>query len=145
MRLLATAATALALLVLPSTAGAVDASPLDGVWEGSYTCQQGRSFLRLTLDGSADGSVTGTFFFGSVSWNGGENLDVPEGSFRVEGRLEEGWGLTLRGVSWIQQPPGYVMVDLVGGVKHDEDGLFLQGNVTGAAECTTWEVARPGA
>ncbi len=145
MRLFATAAAALALLVIPSTASAADASVLDGVWEGRYFCQQGRTFLRLTLDGTPDGRVTGTFFFGSVTWNGGQNLNVPEGSFRVEGRLEENSDLTLRGVSWIQQPPGYGMVDLVGGVKRDAKGLFLKGTVSGAPDCTTWEVGRPGA
>ncbi len=142
MRLAALALTA--ALALPAAASAADASLLDGVWHGGYTCQQGRTFLRLTLDGSADGRVTGTFFFSSAAWSTGENRTVPDGSFKVEGRLEDDWSLTLRGVSWIQQPPGYGMVDLVGGVKRDAKGPFLKGTVSGAPECTTWEVVRPG-
>lgn len=142
MRLAALALTA--ALALPGAVAAADASLLDGVWEGGYTCAQGKTFLRLTLDGMADGRVTGTFFFSSAGWAGGQNLTVPDGSFRVEGRLEEDSSLTLRGVSWIQQPAGYGMVDLIGGVRRDAKGLFLKGRVTGAPACTTWEVVRPG-
>lgn len=91
MRLVALAA-ALALLSTPAIAA--DASHMDGVWEGGYICGQGKTFLRLTLDGSQDGGVTGTFFFSSASWNGGANRTVPDGEYRVSGNMYDGGSCT---------------------------------------------------
>lgn len=145
MRLVAAALVFASALAGPVAAHAADADSLDGVWEGSYICGQGRTFLRLTLDGSWDGQVSGTFFFSSVSWSGGQNLTVPDGSFRVAGRLDDSGNLTLNGVSWIQQPENYSMVNLSGRVLRDSKGPFLRGSVSGVSGCSEWEVGRPGA
>lgn len=142
MHRLATAAAALVLagaLTLPAAAGAADADRLDGVWEGGYTCGQGKTFLRLTLDGAYDGSVTGTFFFSSASWNGGQNLSVPEGEFRVAGRLSDDGTLYLNGTGWINHPQDYSMVNLDGRVYTDSRGTWFDGRVDGGA-CTTFGV-----
>ena len=90
-----------ALAALVSTpAAAADANLLDGTFEGGYTCAQGLTFLRLMLDGDADGYVRGSFFFSSVKWQGGSNLTVPDGEFTVTGRLNDQGQIVLQGDRW---------------------------------------------
>jgi opacity protein-like surface antigen len=140
MRLISLA-TAAALVATP--AAAADANFLDGAFEGGYTCGQGMTFLRLTLDGDTDGYIRGRFFFSSVSWQGGSNLSVPDGEFTVTGRLNDQGQIVLQGERWIQQPANYGMVNLAGLVRRQSDGaLVLEGNVGGAPGCTTFQVGR---
>ena len=140
MRLISLAAAA-ALFATP--AAAADANILDGTFEGGYTCAQGMTFLRLTLDGDTDGYVRGRFFFSSVKWQGGSNLTVPDGEFTVTGRLNDQGQIVLQGERWIQQPLNYGMVNLAGLVKRQSNGaLVLEGNVGGAPGCTTFQVGR---
>lgn len=140
MRLISLA-TAAALVATP--AAAADANFLDGAFEGGYTCAQGMTFLRLTLDGDTDGYIRGRFFFSSVSWQGGSNLAVPDGEFTVTGRLNDQGQIVLQGERWIQQPANYGMVNLAGLVRRQSDGaLVLEGNVGGAPGCTTFQVGR---
>lgn len=140
MRLITLAAIA-ALVSTPAVAA--DANLLDGTFEGGYTCAQGLTFLRLTLDGDADGYVRGRFFFSSVSWQGGSNLTVPDGEFTVTGRLDDQGRIVLQGERWVVQPLNYGMVNLAGLVKRQTNGaLVLEGNVGGAPGCTTFQVGR---
>lgn len=132
-----------ALAALAATpALAVDANIIDGVFEGGYTCAQGMTYLKLTLDGDTDGYVRGTFHFGSVSWRGGSNMTVPEGKYAVTGRLNNQGQIVLQGSHWILQPPGYGMVNLAGLVKRQGSYLVIEGNVGGAPGCTTFQVGR---
>lgn len=133
-----------ALAALVSTpAAAADANLLDGTFEGGYTCAQGLTFLRLTLDGDADGYLRGSFFFSSVKWQGGSNLTVPDGEFTVTGRLNDQGQIVLQGDRWVHQPFNYGMVNLAGLVRRQSDGaLVLEGNVGGAPGCTTFQVGR---
>lgn len=139
MRLICLAAAA-ALLATP--ASATDANYVDGVYEGGYICAQGKTFLRLTLDGDYNGVVRGRFFFSSASWNGGSNLTVPDGEFTVVGRLSDSGQLTLDGERWIQQPADYSMVGLSGRLRLDGSVLAFDGNVSGAPSCTIFSVRK---
>jgi len=83
-----------------------------GVWTGKYVCGQGETGLRLSLRGTTEGRVDGTFEFFPVP----SNPEVLEGSFQVEGWYS-GTELVLNGREWVQQPPGYETVGLSGTVS----------------------------
>ena len=129
---LAAAASAV-LLMTPVSAWAIDASFIDGLWTGSYTCNGQESYLQLRLDGDRDGHVTGTFQFGPMTGQSG-----PEGAYEIDGTINQTWFMELNGISWIQQPDGFRMVDLRGVVQH---GGVWTGSVFDAA-CTTFYVKR---
>lgn len=136
MRLFATAA----VLALFAAAPALAAEPIDGVWEGAYTCGQGKTGLTLTLDGAADGTVTGTFSF----WPRSDNPGVPSGSFAVRGTVTPQGQLSLHGDHWIDQPAGYGMVGLEGtayaGQNGDKDAIV--GRVSDLQNCSDWAARR---
>ena len=135
---------AFAALALLATASALPAAaqdhPLDGVWEGAYECQQGKTGLTLTLDATPGGQVTGTFAF----WPRAENPSVPRGSFRVAGTVTPDGQLRLNGVTWIVQPADYAMVNLSGVVRRGGAGSAdaMLGDVSGAPSCTRWAARR---
>lgn len=114
--------------------------PLDGVWEGAYQCPQGRTGLTLTLDATPAGQVTGTFAF----WPRPDNPSVAQGSFRLAGSIGPKGQLQLRGVTWIEQPAGYGMVNLGGAVYKGESGGpdSMLGDVLDAPGCTRWAAKR---
>jgi hypothetical protein len=128
-------------LALPAAASAADSNRYDGVWEGGYSCAQGKTFMRLTLDGEWGGRVKGTFFFSSASWNGGENRSVPDGEFEVEGTMAEDGTVILKGGRWINQPSGYMTVDLTARTYTDGEGTWIGGQVLSEG-CTTFEGKR---
>lgn len=126
-------AAVLAALALPAAA---QDHPLDGTWEGAYTCGQGKTGLTLTLDSTPEGQVSGTFAF----WPRGDNPGAARGSFTIEGGITPDGALSLRGVRWLVQPSGYGMVNLEGRAYRDPAGGpdTLMGQVTGLAGCTEW-------
>jgi hypothetical protein len=132
-------AAAVALSALPASALAIDANPLDGVWEGVYVCGQGPTRLTLTLDGHADGRITGTFAFGPRH----NNPYIAAGSFRVEGSVASDQVFTLNGVQWIEQPYNYSMIGIRGRMykgKNPGDPLNLFGDMLGGNGCTNFSV-----
>ena len=134
MRRLATLCAA-AVLGLPTTAFAIDANPLDGVWVGVYECGQGPTSLTLTLDGHADGRVTGSFAFGPRH----NNPNIAAGSFRIEGSVASDQYFTLNGVQWISQPYNYSMVGIRGRMfrgKNPGEPMYLFGDILGGSGCT---------
>lgn len=129
------AAAALALTLLATPALAIDANALDGVWVGAYECGQGPTSLTLTLDGHADGRVTGTFAFGPRP----NNPYVASGSYRIAGSVAPDQTFTLTGVEWISQPYNYSMVGIRGKLYTGEkpgDPLNLFGDIVGGSGCT---------
>ena len=62
--------------------------------------------------------LTATFnFYPSV-----QNPDIPSGTFNMEGVFtEEGGRLQLNGVGWVDRPPQYDMVPLVGRINEDKN------------------------
>ncbi len=101
-----------------------------GSWEGAYGCAQGVTGLTLTIDTEVDGQVSAIYKFYAVP----ENPGVPDGSFRMTGTYEDG-RLVLVGSEWIEQPPGYVMVDYESNPALGIDPDHLFGTVQGAG-CT---------
>lgn len=116
----------LASTTQPALAGAREVS---GHFEGGYTCVQGNTWLALDLNARADGSMTGTFSFGSAKWfDGGQARTnaVPEGKFAVEGTWS-GNHFILRPAYWIDHPDGFTMVGLTG--DSDSSGQRLSGSI----------------
>lgn len=101
-----------------------------GAWKGAYGCAQGVTGLTLTIEPPVDGVVSATYEFYAVA----ENPGVPSGSFRMTGSYDAG-KLSLQGSEWIDQPPGYVMVDYVSNPDVGIDPHHLFGGVQGAG-CT---------
>ena len=101
-----------------------------GAWKGAYGCAQGVTGLTLTIEPAADGQVSATYEFYAAP----ENPGVPSGSFRMTGTYDGG-KLSLQGSEWIEQPPGYLMVDYVSNPALGIDPHHLFGGVQGAG-CT---------
>ncbi|RYF93160.1 MAG: hypothetical protein EON95_09880 [Caulobacteraceae bacterium] len=135
MRRLVLICAAVTLLGLPTAALAIDANALDGTWAGAYECGQGPASLTLTLDGDANGRITGTFSFGPRP----NNPYIAAGSFRLEGSAAADQSFTLNGVQWISQPYNYSMVGIRGRLFTGEkpgDPLKLFGDILGGSGCT---------
>ncbi|MEU2158036.1 serine/threonine-protein kinase [Streptomyces sp. NPDC019396] len=121
----------------PSQAGTEDggAEAVAGSWLGTYVCNQGITGLSLTIEDDGGGVVSAVFsFFPDPS-----NPLVPRGSFAMSGTFLDG-ELALRGAYWIEQPPGFLMVDLAAEYDPGTPG-HLDGVVYGA-NCLSFSVAR---
>lgn len=95
--------------------GPVGAAPtnLSGVWLGGYTCGQGPTALRLTITQAQGNLIDAVFDFYAYP----NNPRVPRGAFRMRGLYNVNTRQILfQGTQWINQPPGYGTVDLVGAV-----------------------------
>src|SRR5262249_19044594 len=99
------------------------------------TCAQGVTGLVLRIAGSGE-AVTARFeFFADPS-----NPSVPSGAYTMRGRFEtKSRTLSLRQERWLEQPPGYIMVDLAGNVS--ADGRTLAGRMAHES-CTTFSLTR---
>lgn len=109
-----------------------------GTWEGAYGCTQGVTGLRLTIEPGPEDTVTAVYEFRAVP----ENPDVPSGSFAMEGTYHDR-RLTLEGVEWIDQPSGYLMVDLEFIPELGIDPLRMYGTVgaDGLSGCTVFTLS----
>lgn len=112
-------------------------TPVVGLWEGTYTCAQGDSKLDLAIAPSTteDGALDAVFEFGPTEGN----PDQPEGSFLMTGYFTSGT-LALNGYQWIEQPTGYVFVDLVASVEGELPDT-IEGEIT-TDGCTSFTVSR---
>jgi hypothetical protein len=82
-----------------------------GNWHGKYVCVQGVTALNLRIIESPSGGIAATFRFGPLP----ENPSVPKGSYLMEGSFEaKSRRLVLKGVRWLDDSSGYLMVDLDG-------------------------------
>ncbi len=114
-------------------ASQVRANVLDGVWTGSYFCQQGLTALELFVTISPNGVPLALFHFGDGS------IDRPEGCFAMQGTLSKE-RMNFTAGKWLLRPYGYVSVDLSGIVN----GNAYAGQVAGP-DCTTFTLQwRPG-
>lgn len=106
-----------------------------GTWVGSYTCSQGLTGLQLIIAASANDQLTATFNFYPLP----NNPSVPSGSFSMTGTFSPN-SVVLNQDQWINQPPGYVMVNLVG-VPPSASTPTFAGSVLGPG-CTTFSLDR---
>jgi hypothetical protein len=118
----------------------VNTAALVGVWRGSYSCTQGDTGLTLTIEETGDeGGLSATFGFYPFP----DNPDAEEGSFAMLGSLTEGH-MDLLADQWIDQPPGYVMVNLAADITEPSPDR-IEGTVSsdaGMSDCTTFAVTR---
>lgn len=106
------------------------------VWEGQYTCRQGETALRLSLERNAE-RVDATFEFGPLA----TNPTVPRGAFLMTGtatRDADGVTVELTPTEWIERPSNYVMVGLHATIT---EGRFLRGQIDSPG-CSDVEVTR---
>ncbi|MFR9795696.1 protein kinase domain-containing protein [Streptomyces sp. MS06] len=112
-----------------------DGVSLSGRWNGSYVCNQGITGLVLTIEQHDDGTADAVFAF----YPAPSNPQVPRGSFAMSGTFVNGL-LTLRATHWIEQPPGYVAVDLQA-ARDPSLPNHLDGRIYGP-NCTTFSTER---
>lgn len=106
---------------------------LSGVWAGTYTCGQGLTAVTLTIE--PDGAQwSGLFSFGPDK----ANKEVPEGLYELA-ITDDGGKIGFIGGDWINQPVGYVTVDLHG--RMSEDLKTISGRVDFEG-CDSFEVSR---
>jgi hypothetical protein len=94
--------------VAPAPRPPADLNGLVGVWEGEYTCAQGLTGLKLTVEAPSGNSLPAVFDFYPLP----SNPNVPKGSFSMAGSLTANGQLVFKQQKWINQPPGYLMTDL---------------------------------
>lgn len=109
---------------------------LSGTWEGDYDCAQGITGLRLTLLARDKGLLLATFAFHPVP----ENSAVPTGSFAMRGSYSTN-ALVLRQDYWIDQPAGYLMVDL-SSTYQDRTPSTLTGRIGAGTGCGDFTVRK---
>lgn len=109
---------------------AVELDSLVGTWKGSYSCPQGDTPARLIVSRSG-GAMTAVLSFDVAA-----RTTPSRGRFRLSaiGTPDQ---VTLRPTEWIERPPGYSMIGLVGKV----DGKEFTGEVT-TAGCATFAFRR---
>lgn len=99
---------------------------LVGDWTGNYRANQGETSLNLRVIEDDIGQLTAFFEFGPTP----NNPNVPFGRYKMSVINGPGGIVKLVGEKWLEQPPNYVMVDLIGQIDQSK-GLFT-GSVIGA-------------
>ncbi|MFB6373084.1 MAG: hypothetical protein ABEN55_08205 [Bradymonadaceae bacterium] len=106
-----------------------------GTWEGTYTCEQGRTAVTLRAVETDD---TIEAFRPLPS-----GPDVPSGRFVLEGEPSSGESVDLAPKEWLERPEGFSMIGLDGSVS--ADGNTFEGELTGAGDkCTSFSLQRKG-
>jgi hypothetical protein len=120
---------------VPSPAQTAPSRPeVDGVWTGTYDCNQGLTGVQLTITGSTGGALKATVDFYPVASNPG----VAKGSYELVGSYSAAQGLVLNPDYWISEPAGYEMVGLSAPSPHAN---LMNGSVQGL-NCSTFSVTR---
>ncbi|HWO20787.1 MAG TPA: hypothetical protein VNO30_18600 [Kofleriaceae bacterium] len=116
--------------------------PPFSVWVGSYTCPQGLTSLRLSIEAKRSGEAVATFEFGPHP----DNPKLPRGEYRMTGavRLLSRGQLHVKLVPerWITQPDGWSMTGLT--ATSDLEQQTLEGRIDAPA-CGELSVRREGA
>ncbi|MBD2432151.1 MULTISPECIES: hypothetical protein [Fischerella] len=114
---------------------------LNGVWEGSYTCRQGLTKLRLDIEAKNTTDINAVFSFSEHPNNPG----TPSSRFRMQGNFkvfdspDVSGLLDLKATTWINQPRGYSTVDLRGNVSSSKRSITGKVALPG---CSTFEVVK---
>jgi gag-polyprotein putative aspartyl protease len=124
----------------PAAAGNTDAWRAGSVAEfrGHYACGQGLTALTILIVAASTGTATtAEFRFGPTTMN----PSVPEGAFKVEGRVDlSGGRMSLHPVEWIDRPYRYEMVGLDG--SSEDGGHSFSGYIVGGWRCSSFSVTR---
>jgi hypothetical protein len=122
-----------------SSTGSVSLSGLEGVWEGEYTCGQGNTGLRLTIKAPDGRTLPAVFEFFPLP----DNPSAAKGSFTMLGGVNAAGKLVFKQQGWIDQPAGYVMVDLQVTSPIEGSVDALSGDML-ADQCKGFSVRRSG-
>lgn len=109
--------------------GSPEFREIAGEWVGSYTCAQGDTGLTLTVENTGRTE----FEFYSIR----TNVTPESGRFEMQASVV-GDRVEFDRVRWLEQPAGYLMVDLVATDIEDDT---MRGTVDGAG-CSTFRVSR---
>lgn len=105
--------------------------PPFSVWIGSYTCPQGLTSLRLSIEARGSGEAVATFEFGPHP----DNRNLPRGEYLMTGtvRLLPRGHLRMKLVPdrWVTQPDGWTMTGLT--ATSDLEQRTLDGRIDAAA------------
>jgi hypothetical protein len=139
-----------AVVVAPGPDGATRAAaaeprsriPPFSVWVGSYTCPQGVTALRLSIEARSGGEAVASFEFGPHP----DNPKLPRGEYRMTGTVR----LLSRGQlhvklapdRWVTQPDGWSMTGLT--ATSDLEQQTLEGRIDAQA-CGELSARREGA
>ena len=130
--------TLMALLLMLLCGHALAQEPA-AIYEGYYTCAQGRPSLIVTVQPRPPGrsSDEAIVEFGLLT---ADNPSQSAGYFVVSGTIS-GSAIDLKPVRWIKQPPGAGMVGLSG--KSPDQGRTYNGTlVSPAPGCSTFLLAK---
>ena len=119
-----------------SSEAAGDLAPLVGTWTGEYTCLQGGTGLKLSIEPGDAESVHVLFSFYPLP----ENPGAKKGSFELVGAYS-GEKLLLKQQKWVERPTNYTMVDLEVTSPVETDVDVLSGDVL-SDECKGFSVRR---
>jgi hypothetical protein len=114
---------------------------LNGIWEGTYTCTQGLTALKLVITAKNTTEVDAVFLFSPHP----QNPNARSGRFRMKGNLEIFNSreipdlLDLKATTWINRPSDYITVDLRGDVSSSK--RRITGNVL-TPGCSTFDVVK---
>lgn len=136
MAVLANCGTMIAVCVgglLSTTPSNAAQDLLRGVWDGTYTCNQGLTAVTLIIEPDGE-HWSGLFSFGPDK----RNKDVPEGLYELD-VTDDGGEISFIGGDWVTQPEGYVIVDLHGRMSDDLTVISGQVDFEG---CDSFEVTR---
>ena len=135
--------SAILLALLAGTAAADVprvAIPQYSIWQGTYTCAQGITAVKLTVEARANGgAATGHFEFGPLD----ANPNLPKGDYWLKGTARP----TKRGElevalvpdKWAAHPEGWVMVGVT--ARSDREQRTMLGTID-YTSCTTIAVVR---
>ena len=98
---------------------------LVGTWDGEYTCGQGNTGLVLTIKPARGEELPATFEFFPLA----SNPSAKQGSYSMVGAISPRGQLVFKQQQWINQPPGYAMVDLAVTSPLTPDTTNLSGDV----------------
>jgi hypothetical protein len=115
---------AIVALLLATPAAADSNVPVNSEWAGTYTCAQGITNVRLTIETrTGGGAATGHFEFGPND----ANKSVPRGDYWLKGAMHADADgkleVKLRPDRWGTRPSGYVMVGLTARSGRDQHSL----------------------
>jgi hypothetical protein len=110
---------------------------LTGTWDGEYTCARGMTGLRLIIAAPNGDTLPATFEFFPLP----ENPAVRAGAYEMLGSFDANGQLVFRQQKWINQPDGYIMVDLGVTSPIEADTRQLSGDVLLSA-CKGFAVRR---
>jgi hypothetical protein len=111
-------------------------------YRGHYWCAQGRTELTLVIEDTDDADGNGLEVIFEFDFPGSALYPAAVGSYRMRGTWDPRVrSLRLKGERWIDQPGGYLMVDLAGTVSASG---AISGRVTGAPQCSTFTVTPDG-